>query len=1072
MPIKKFVAIRKNAKMSSFNDFVKSNMVYDKAHHTHISMCEPRGKLGMNRSELHTFFDLQYTHTQEGKLSGVAEAPFGYTMLRVDIDNKIECDYTTTPYTLFTNDDVFKLIKDIQAYLWLNIENVESKHLDCAVMTKDPYVKEEKGKYYNKHGYHLQFPNCFLSQDDMKRIATHFSAKYPCFDKCIYYVSWLLYGSKKSETSGCYTVQKVVDSELREYLPSEYFKNYKIYDDCEKEIEFSQPIEYYYNRIFSIFIFGRGDLACDLKVVEPPKNMINETTETCYDCFEPYEQDIKDIITNYLEEQGLDQALKIDNRKNNHITLKKQSGYDWICPISGIDHISRGAKMYIKNGKIYFGCFASKCKEASGSSFIEIGKFKDVQNKSVSKIPLETINADEVINCDNIGSYIPRLERADIVCMRSNMMTFKTQNLYPLLDLYPRVLHITFRVSLAEETMRNFQDKGFKIYNEFTNSLIRGDRLIVQIDSLHKVRGEFDLVILDEWVYTLAHINSFVKNKQEVWTALNQYLTEAPKIIVCDALLNNQAIDVLKQCGRSLWIVENKYTSFKHKQVNLYKNKKFAEIILDIENSIKEYGNVYVPTNSRAFAEKLELYLTSKEISVKVDSSQAEELTPASEWINYQCFITTPSNVAGVSCNDAFGKTIAYFVNTSCNAEMASQMLYRVRNTNCATIDIYVKNTRVFNLPIRKKDVIEYIKTKDELIIGSGLKVDYIRDKIVEDNYFTNYVKHVQKENLSQICFVPLLIGILEAHGVITTVFDEECDSLTDIFDADKDDKIQEIKKQTKELYSNKKSEERDSVVDVDIITKEQYDLINEKYRKNNEEKAQIRKYNIYRCFGDQIELNNENIKTYEPHIGHYENLKIMNRTPTELEEYLTNSIRDFEEDHKDDSNASRLHEKHHNLKLWTCSCILQMLGFESPFDTKKTIKPYPYKKAQKFLAQYGKGISVLFKRLDKRDWMEVDIKEKDGKNMITKALNDVLTNVLGIKVSNIHRGRQAREEIYQISGMDIYEGFTIPVPEPYHNKRRENRINAIGDCRCVYNHEKPMFCYNSVMLEYINTLS
>ena len=148
------------------------------------------------------------------------------------------------------------------------------------------------------------------------------------------------------------------------------------------------------------------------------------------------------------------------------------------------------------------------------------------------------------------------------------------------------------------------------------------------------------------------------------------------------------------------------------------------------------------------------------------------------------------------------------------------------------------------------------------------------------------------------------------------------------------------------------------------------------------------------------------------------------------------------------------------------------MLGFESPFDTKRAIKPYPYKKAQKFLAQYGKGISVLFKRLDKRDWMEVDIKEKDGKNMITKALNDVLTNVLGIKVSNIHRGRQAREEIYQISGMDIYEGFTIPVPEPYHNKRRENRINAIGDCRCVYNHEKPMFCYNSVMLEYINTLS
>ena len=103
---------------------------------------------------------------------------------------------------------------------------------------------------------------------------------------------------------------------------------------------------------------------------------------------------------------------------------------------------------------------------------------------------------------------------------------------------------------------------------------------------------------------------------------------------------------------------------------------------------------------------------------------------------------------------------------------------------------------------------------------------------------------------------------------------------------------------------------------------------------------------------------------------------------------------------------------------------------------------------------------------------MEVDISEKDGKHQVTKALNDVLTNVLGIKVSNLHRGKRAQEEIYHITGMKIYDGFNIPIPEPYHNKRRENRINAIGNNRCVYNHEKPTFLYNSVMLQFINTLS
>ena len=110
MPNKKFVADKKITAMTNFDEFLKSNMLYDKTHHTHISMCEPLGKLGISRSKFDTLFDLQYKHTQQGKLSGIAEAPIGYTMLRIDIDNKIECDYTTS--RLDTLKQCFKFIPE------------------------------------------------------------------------------------------------------------------------------------------------------------------------------------------------------------------------------------------------------------------------------------------------------------------------------------------------------------------------------------------------------------------------------------------------------------------------------------------------------------------------------------------------------------------------------------------------------------------------------------------------------------------------------------------------------------------------------------------------------------------------------------------------------------------------------------------------------------------------------------------------------------------------------------------------------------------------------------------------
>ena len=72
-------------------------------------------------------------------------------------------------------------------------------------------------------------------------------------------------------------------------------------------------------------------------------------------------------------------------------------------------------------------CFQNHHKDPLLKLFQRLCKILNIEVDDT--IYLENINPDEVINQNNIGSYIPRLDKADVVCVRSNMMTFKTENL-------------------------------------------------------------------------------------------------------------------------------------------------------------------------------------------------------------------------------------------------------------------------------------------------------------------------------------------------------------------------------------------------------------------------------------------------------------------------------------------------------------------------------------------------------------------------------------------------------------------------------------------------------------------
>ena len=92
------------------------------------------------------------------------------------------------------------------------------------------------------------------------------------------------------------------------------------------------------------------------------------------------------------------------------------------------------------------------------------------------------------------------------------MFTGKTHSLPRIFNIFGCILIIYFRVSLGEEIHEKLKPHGFEFYADLKGviDLKKHPRLIIQIDSLHRIIGNIDLLVLDETESLLSHLCSSV----------------------------------------------------------------------------------------------------------------------------------------------------------------------------------------------------------------------------------------------------------------------------------------------------------------------------------------------------------------------------------------------------------------------------------------------------------------------------------------------------------------------------------------------------------------------------------
>ena len=402
----------------------------------------------------------------------------------------------------------------------------------------------------------------------------------------------------------------------------------------------------------------------------------------------------------------------------------------------------------------------------------------------------DEIEADLVISETSLPSFGNWLEQNKTLMIRSPMGSCKTLQTYDYFRQIPedyRVLIISFRRTLNKKYHLDLHKApyNFQIYDELKGSTwdsSKYPRLIVQVNSLWKVRGEYDIVLLDEISYTLDILIDY--SDQKAWNvqALQTYILNCSKLIVLDAYLTIANIEYVKQIrGDDECLVVLNQKKRKIGDVMMMQYDPFMTKICD---KLNENKRIVVISNSRKFLRNtLEPILKEKNKKYLIVDRCTGQLTDLNNWDQYDVVAYTPTIVAGLSFEkqNVFDCRFCYFADTSAPADICTQMCFRVRQTvenkMYVCVMSYLWNE---NFPLDEESIERWLTKYVNLEFDSSYAKEYKKQAISDanllnyNNFTRTYTKNAyyyilmdyfRKKFLSKCHFGNRLIYYLSVQG-------------------------------------------------------------------------------------------------------------------------------------------------------------------------------------------------------------------------------------------------------------------------------------------------------------------
>ena len=671
-------------------------------------------------------------------------------------------------------------------------------------------------------------------------------------------------------------------------------------------------------------------------------------------------------------------------------------------------------------------------------------KITNIYNEAQDYV-MNTTNTNRLIN-DNVEKLKSINEIVGFknynwsLAVRAQMGTGKTEKLIEYLEENPhlRVLIASFRKSLISKQFKDLERIGFKTYLDFEGfKIVDEPKMIVQIDSIYKVFGEYDLIILDEVKSINEHLVIQVKNKIKCISALIERVKMTPMLYIADANLIIDDLEFFNKCGRQFTIYNNVYKKHTSKSMSFMENKNIMlnTILDDLTNN----KNLILATGSKEFAVSVQETINEKlpHIKVKLYTGGGKyETDPTEEWNEYNCVIYTSCICAGNSfVKKHFDNIYGYFPACSNSPNIALQMLFRCRNFENLFICIEERGNNN-KLPFKNlEETKQYIVMKDK-IAHKNLKLyvdgyfsitsSVITDELdTNDPYFYLYCNVLNTLNKGKTGYLKVMIQTLKEMGLTLN----NSISIKDMNDEQKENilLIQDDLKDRRNIHDVKRLQDISSA---EPITKEKYVELQKKLNNDlltNDEYNSCKKYTIKEHFKitedtltsdyiGMIEKNGEKLDRINLILKHKDNIKEkciqniaddLNNTENRLEFIINNTFKKYKDTSSRLEKTEILTTTHQIFTIYDIYCAFLRSStksknfYEEIFLNKNnaiynidfdifTEQIYNVIKPQKYIQNIPKKYDGIIN--DSKDFGKY-------KTKLLKSINDISIELLGISI-------------------------------------------------------------------------
>ena len=525
------------------------------------------------------------------------------------------------------------------------------------------------------------------------------------------------------------------------------------------------------------------------------------------------------------------------------------------------------------NGKTTIIGVFIKDKQSTIKDIKDIKTDKKNFNNKIYEIYEEA--KDNIFNTDNINNtiyndnneYLKNIEELVGInnnwslAVRAQMGMGKTEKLIEyIIKNNLRVLIVSFRKSLIAKQFKDLEKVGFKTYLDFEGFKIQDEpKLIVQIDSIYKVYGYYDLIIFDEIKSISEQLVLQTKNKKDCIISIIERVKMTPMLYIADANLNSDDLEFFNRCNRKFVVYNNTFKKHINKKMTFIENKNI--MLNSILNDLKDNKKIILATGSKEYAISVGENIIEKLPNIKLKiytGGNKYDKDPTEEWSLYDCIIYTSCICAGNSyIQKHFNNVYGYFPACSNSPNIALQMLFRCRNFENLFICIEERGTQK-KLPFKTiGETKEYFIRKDKIAHKDiklyvdgyyGIKSSVINNTLdIEDPYFYMFCNIINTINKGRKGYLIVIIQALKEMGLTIN----KIISINNITDTQQEEIkiIQDDLKIRRETHELKRLNDTATAI---MINKEQYKELQRKLTNNtlnNDEYNQCKKYTIKEHF-------------------------------------------------------------------------------------------------------------------------------------------------------------------------------------------------------------------------------